>query len=1172
MLRSASLCCIVILTACSTSSSVITADTALSDGTSQDILATTDSVEAMAEDTPFELPPTIDQWTFDSWTKETEEPACDAGEGCFLDPCIENVDCLSGWCVEHMGDDVCTITCSEECPPGWRCKQVSGSGADVLFACVSDHAALCKPCASGGECADTTGGQGVCLDYGDEGAFCGGACTGDSDCPWGFSCLTTVTVDGIDTLQCVADAGVCPCTEKSVAAALFTPCEATNDFGSCAGKRVCKVDGLSACDALTPAEETCNGIDDDCDGEIDEPSLVDGDYVNLCKDENPCTEDKCQGPDGCEHVALDGIECADGNPCTIADNCQEGVCVGTAVDCDDDNPCTDDSCDEGGGCGYTPNANKCDDQDPCTVADLCEESQCVGVLVACDCQDDDDCESLEDGDLCNGTLYCDLSALPYSCAIEAGTEVTCPAPEGADKACLLALCNPITGGCSLVSANEGAPCTDKDACTIGDTCQEGTCASGATANCNDGNPCSDDSCDIALGCQHIHNAAPCSDGNVCTVGDLCEVGECVAGDVLLCDDDNPCTADGCDLDTGCSHVTTPGPCDDGNACTTGDGCSEGKCIAAGILDCDDENPCTADSCQLIAGCQHSATDGFCDDKDPCTLGDFCEDGSCVAGEALTCNDQNPCTDDACTLDGCEFKPNDGDCDDSNECTVNDGCKNGTCGFGALLNCNDDSLCTTDSCDPVQGCLHLLNTSPCDDDNLCTTGDHCQLGECLGGGALNCNDTNSCTDDSCAPAIGCQFQPNSATCSDGNACTEEGKCENGWCSPGEAIDCNDDDPCTDDSCNSESGCVHEVNTDFQTDHENCGECGEVCADVQVCQGGKCLNNHGEPCQDNVDCLSIVCRLDWDGAGTFCAKDSESCVLAFDAPSASQIEAGGLRCNGAAHKTCADGVWGQPITCAAGACNDDIFTPAQQCTDEVGCSNVVPEQCTPYKCDQEGCKESCGSAADCTGEFVCAGDACVDKIINAPGSIKAGSEYYGPALPGYNQCAGWKNTTDWDITDCDWIHSCAASGKTLRFRLHDANGDVLFDETFPSFSQSEMSNNIPGCDNSGYGTCGKAGPSGKALLVYKPLNGNSGCHGDDNSSGAVRIANSTAGDQSMGHNYVFLGGKRCDNGSFRKHKQDGTDPISEIRWKNGDLWDGCNHNDMAEDYAIAVYLSQ
>ena len=54
-------------------------------------------------------------------------------------------------------------------------------------------------------------------------------------------------------------------------------------------------DGLTDCDASVPAEESCNGLDDDCDEETDEPPLVEGEYGNLCNDDNACTEDKCKG-------------------------------------------------------------------------------------------------------------------------------------------------------------------------------------------------------------------------------------------------------------------------------------------------------------------------------------------------------------------------------------------------------------------------------------------------------------------------------------------------------------------------------------------------------------------------------------------------------------------------------------------------------------------------------------------------------------------------------------------------------------------------------------------------------------------------------------------------------------------------------------------------------------
>ena len=108
---------------------------------------------------------------------ETIDPGCAPGEGCFLDPCTGNGDCLSGWCVEHMGETVCSQTCYEECPPGWECVQ-AGVGADLVYVCVSNHANLCRPCSQSSDCQGTVGVEDVCVDYGAEGNFCGGACGG----------------------------------------------------------------------------------------------------------------------------------------------------------------------------------------------------------------------------------------------------------------------------------------------------------------------------------------------------------------------------------------------------------------------------------------------------------------------------------------------------------------------------------------------------------------------------------------------------------------------------------------------------------------------------------------------------------------------------------------------------------------------------------------------------------------------------------------------------------------------------------------------------------------------------------------------------------------------------------------------------------------------------------
>ncbi len=706
-------------------------------------------------------------------------PACAPGEGCFLDPCEENEDCASGWCVGHMGEDVCTLQCQTECPPGWSCQQVPGTAPDVIWLCVSAHANLCLPCEDAADCKGAAGVDDACLDYWDEGSFCGGTCNVDEDCPWGFSCADAMTVDGVALKQCVADAGVCPCTKKSVALGLTTPCQIDNEFGTCDGLRACTEEGLSACDAAVAEAEVCNGLDDDCDGEIDEPNVVDGGYEELCDDDNDCTEDGCDGPDGCTHVALSEGECVDGDVCTVGDHCEAGICVGSPVACDDDNPCTDDVCDGLGGCEFITNAADCDDGDPCTVADQCEDTACTGVAINCDCLNDEDCAALEDGDACNGTLFCDLEALPFQCAVDPETVVTCPGPpEGSDQICLIAACDPEDGACSLSSVNEGLACGGGDPCTVGEHCAGGVCAGGVAPNCNDGNPCTDDACEPGVGCAHAPNEQPCNDGDVCTTDDVCDDGACAGGLVLVCADGNPCTGDWCDPETGCQHDALDIGCDDGNACTSMDLCVDGLCQGSGAPDCDDGNLCTTDGCDPVQGCVHLLNDDPCDDVDLCTSGDHCHLGECIGGGDLPCDDDNICTDDSCEpLSGCTFSPNDAACDDGNECTLGDACQGGWCVAGDVANCDDGNLCTAASCEPHGGCTFTPNVAPCDDDDPCTITDVCSGSACVGSGTLPCADGDPCTTDTCEEGVGCVFAPISPCC--GNGQEEPGEeCDDG----------------------------------------------------------------------------------------------------------------------------------------------------------------------------------------------------------------------------------------------------------------------------------------------------------------------------------------------------------------------------------------------------------
>ena len=763
------------------------------------------------------------------------EPACAPGQGCFLDPCTKNSQCLSGWCVEHLGEGVCTSECQEECPDGWECKQVESTGPDVAWVCVSRFSNLCKPCSTAADCSSPGGLEDACLDYAAEGSFCGGTCTTNEDCPSGFTCKSVKTVDGVTLDQCVSEAGTCPCTAKSVALGLWTPCTVGNDWGTCMGKRVCTGDGLTSCDADTPAQEICNGLDDDCDGTADEPDVVRGSFLNLCDDDNPCTTDACEGESGCTHEIQNAGECIDGDACTVGDHCENGQCVGLPVVCDDGNPCTDDACDGQGGCKSTLNNAPCDDQDPCTVADACKDGTCGGVSINCDCKTDSDCAAFEDGDFCNGTLTCDTSVVPHECILIPGSIISCPQPQGPDSICQKAVCAPLTGECAIQPDHEGFACSDGNSCTLGDACSQGKCQSGSALVCADNNPCTDDACNPQVGCVFSFNESPCSDGNACTTGDVCKAGVCGANGLLSCDDSNPCTTDGCDVQAGCTHLADDqAQCSDGNACTAGDSCKAGQCVPGSPLICDDANPCTTDSCTVDGGCLFKLNDLPCNDGNLCTAGDHCHLGGCIGGQSLVCNDSNPCTDDSCDPKvGCVFKANVLPCDDGNACTLGDVCSSGWCKGTSSLSCDDGNPCTTDSCKLGVGCLFENNNLPCDDGNACTAGDSCSAGTCAPGTPLECDDSNACTTDSCLPATGCKHVDTSASCADlnpcttdscdpatgcvhgfsnqpcddGSACTSGDVCFNGACKGGPLIQCSDGKPCTQDTCDPALGCVY-----------------------------------------------------------------------------------------------------------------------------------------------------------------------------------------------------------------------------------------------------------------------------------------------------------------------------------------------------------------------------
>jgi cysteine-rich repeat protein len=175
-------------------------------------------------------------------------------------------------------------------------------------------------------------------------------------------------------------------------------------------------------------------------------------------------------------------------------------------------------------------------------------------------------------------------------------------------------------------------------------------------------------------------------------------------------------------------------------------------------DCDDGNTLGGDCCS--ATCSFEAAGSACEDGDACTDPDTCDAlGTCQGGAPLVCDDVNLCTDDSCSpASGCVFSPNTDPCDDGDACTTGDSCSAGVCSPGAPLVCDDTNLCTDDSCNPASGCVFAPNTDPCDDGDACTTPDICSAGVCAPGGPLVCDDANACTEDSCESLSGCNFVP------------------------------------------------------------------------------------------------------------------------------------------------------------------------------------------------------------------------------------------------------------------------------------------------------------------------------------------------------------------------------------------------------------------------------
>ena len=482
----------------------------------------------------------------------------------------------------------------------------------------------------------------------------------------------------------------------------------------------------------------------------------------------------------------------------------------------------------------------------------------------------------------------------------------------------------------------------------------------ADTQCDDGTPCTQDGCSPDGFCQYQPVDATAS---LVQEPFDCQDLRCVDGyeQVVANDEDkptNPCVDAACD-NGELSQTTKP----DGTVCDMGQGtgsCQGGECVVECGDDptvCDDENPCTVDSCdQATKLCVHEDLD-----NEPtanqvtgdCSL-EICQGGQLqqVADDNDLPDDGNPCTEDLCNGGAPEHPPlpvdtpcgNDAVCDDAGNCvgcndpTDCDGqdtdcrwrtCENEICGvayappttvvqtLGPCQELRCDGLGNTET-------VNLTNGTPCDDNTYCNGADTCIGGNCSHAGDP-CPGPDNDTDcsESCDEGNGNCLGHDLA----GSPCSlGKGSCDGaGFC-----IECGVDPPPTGDPNNCPSVCTGGCTM--------LGICTINCLTKQQCK------------DDNITCPpGYACHLNCSGSDQGCQGTALHCPADFP---------------------CA-------VTCLNGiqSCKDADIHCSSNGTCTITCGGGQNCQNTNVYCGSDACTAACASFGDpptlqnCQGACLC-----------------------------------------------------------------------------------------------------------------------------------------------------------------------------------------------------------
>lgn len=370
--------------------------------------------------------------------------------------------------------------------------------------------------------------------------------------------------------------------------------------------------------------ETCNGLDDDCDGAIDEDFPQKG---NACNDGD---QGACLGTGTLVCNATgSGLECDITNPgatpmmevCNGADdNCNgaidEGInctpgCVPTSptdlcngLDDDCDGAFEEDDGQVGQPCGLSNNP-------PCQFG----VNACIGGGIVCVGAIDPQPE------VCNG--------LDDNCDGMPDVNAPCPSPTSC-----------VEGGCRVPCAGGEFPCPTGFKCDTSSS----YCVPSECANCAPNETCMNDMC-----------VDPCA-GVTCGPLEECRFGTCVDCNVLGCPGSKICVQSMC-VDDPCEGVDCATTCTNAQGCS----CNDGQCVN----NCDDSLCPEGQRCDVNGNCI----------ADPCAEiecdgGRVCIDGSCEIDPcgAIGCRAGQVCVDGNCVEDPCKLVT----CSEDHHCEVRDG--------------------------------------------------------------------------------------------------------------------------------------------------------------------------------------------------------------------------------------------------------------------------------------------------------------------------------------------------------------------------------------------------------------------------------------------------------------------------------------------------------------------